>query len=241
MGAGAPIAESTVTLYAAGAGEPQRLGQGRTGADGQFSISAPSPPSGSMLYLVAKGGRPTANATSGENAAVALITAVGAQPPARVTINEMTTIATVWTHNQFIDGTVIRGTPLGLRIAAGNVPNFVDLTTGGYGGTIQDPLNSAQTPTMANFATWASVVAACVKRVTTDSCTRLFAASTPPTGAVPTDTLAAVHLRFDTPDTNLRECSRSWMFSIRCQRASCYGRRPSCRISRLRPARGFCR
>jgi streptogramin lyase len=192
MGAGAPIAESSVTLYAAGAGDPQQLGQARTGADGLFSISTPSMPSNSVLYLVAKGGRPTANATTGENAAIALITAVGAQPPARVTINEMTTIATVWTHNQFIDGTVIRGTPLGLRIAAGNVPNFVDLTTGGYGATIQDPLNSAQTPTMANFATWASVVAACVKQLATDSCTRLFAASTPPTGAVPTDTLAAV-------------------------------------------------
>ena len=51
----------------------------------------------------------------------------------------MTTIASVWTHNQFIDGTVIKGQPLQLKIAAGNVPSFVDLATGGWGSTIQDP------------------------------------------------------------------------------------------------------
>src|SRR5215813_10244866 len=109
LGGGAPIANSTVTLYAASAGTPQQLGQARTGADGRFSIAAPSVPSGSILYLVAKGGRPAANPSNGDNPAIALIASVGAQPPARVTINEMTTVATVWTHNQFMDGTTIKG------------------------------------------------------------------------------------------------------------------------------------
>ena len=54
------------------------------------------------------------------------------------TINEMTTVASVWTHAQFIDGAAIKGHALGLRIAAGNVPNFVDLSTGGYGVMIQE-------------------------------------------------------------------------------------------------------
>ena len=40
-----------------------------------------------------------------------------------------------------------------------NVPKFVDIATGGYGGTIQEALNSGQTPTMANFATLADVLA----------------------------------------------------------------------------------
>jgi hypothetical protein len=57
------------------------------------------------------------------------MTVLGSKPPSRVTINEMTTIASVWTHNQFIEGTAITGSPLALRIAAGNVHNFVDLTT----------------------------------------------------------------------------------------------------------------
>jgi hypothetical protein len=42
--------------------------------------------------------------------------------------------------------------------AAGNVPNFVDLATGGWGEAIQGPLNSGQTPTMANFATLADLL-----------------------------------------------------------------------------------
>ena len=76
-----------------------------------------------------------------------------------------------------------------MRIAAGNVPNFVDLETGGWGGAIQDPLNSGQTPTMANFATLADLLAACVTRVKADACSSLFEAVRPPSGGLPTDTL----------------------------------------------------
>ena len=119
------------------------------------------------------------------------MTAVGSKPPAKVTINEMTTVASAWTHAQFLDATAIKGHALGLKIAAGNVPNFVDLATGGWGEAIQGPLNSSQTPTMANFATLADVLAACITRVTDDACTKLFAAATPPTGKPPTDTLTA--------------------------------------------------
>jgi hypothetical protein len=100
-------------------------------------------------------------------------------------------VASVWTHNQFIDGTAIKGHALGLRIAAGNVPSFVDLQTGGWGPTIQDPLNSGQTPTMANFATLSDLLSGCATRIKPDGCSRLFAAATPPNGSAPTDTLTA--------------------------------------------------
>src|SRR5215470_13613744 len=191
LGGGAAIANSTVTLFAASAGDPQQLGQARTDSDGRFSISAPSAPGGSILYLAAKGGTPAANPSRGDNPAIALIASVGAQPPARVTINEMTTVATVWTHNQFIDGTTIKGHTLGLKIAAGNVPSFVDLQSGGWGATIQDSLNGSQTPTMANFATLADALSGCVTQVTTDACSKLFSAATPPSGTAPTNTLMA--------------------------------------------------
>ena len=108
-----------------------------------------------------------------------------------MTINEFTTVASVWTHNQFIDGTAIKGPALGLRIAAGNVPNFVDLATGGYGAAISDALNGAQTPTMANFATLANVIAGCATRVMADACPQLYIAATPPKGDAPSDTLTA--------------------------------------------------
>ena len=120
-----------------------------------------------------------------------LITVVGSNPPANVTINEMTTVASVITHNQYIDGSAIKGSALALRIAAGNGLNFVDLASGDYGPTISDALNSAQTPTMANFGTLTNVLAGCVTRVRADACSNVFAAARGPTGSAPTDTLAA--------------------------------------------------
>ena len=152
MGGGAPVAQSTVILMQASAGEPKQLAQTKTDKDGKFTVHGTGAP-GSSLYLLASGGIPAANKAGGDNPAIFLLTVVGSQPPAYVVINEMTTIASVVTHAQFIDGTSIKGSPLALRIAAGNVPNFVDLETGGYGATILDALNSAQTPTMANFGT----------------------------------------------------------------------------------------
>jgi hypothetical protein len=134
------------------------------------------------LYLIAKGGEPTINKGVGDNPAIGLLAALGSKPPTKIVINEMTTVASVWTHAQFLEGEAIKGHALGLRIAAGNVPNFVDLQTGGWGGAIQDPLNSSQTPTMANFATLADLLASCTTRVTTNACDELFAAATPPTG-----------------------------------------------------------
>ena len=189
MGAGAPIANSTVTLWAATADTPKQLAQTRTGADGTFALDASAAPGNATMYLVAKGGR--TSKASDDNPAIALLTVFGNKPPAKVTINEFTTVASVWTHNQFIDGTTIKGPALGLKIAAGNVPSFVDLSTGGWGGVIQDPLNGPQTPTMANFATLADALSGCAVRVTPDACSKLFAASSGPKGSPPTDTLTA--------------------------------------------------
>src|SRR5262245_23669640 len=193
LSGGRPIANSAVTLWSATAGDPAQLGQGRTGNDGRFTIAGGADrASDASLYLVAKGGTPATNKAGGDNPAIALITVLGAHPPTNVTINEMTTVASVWTHNQFIDGTAIKGQPLQLKIAAGNVPSFVDLATGGWGGAIQDPLNSGQTTTMANFATLADGLAGCVVQVVPGSCDKLYAAAAGPSeaGAL-TDTLTA--------------------------------------------------
>lgn len=189
LGGGAPIANSTVTLWAEAADAPRQLGQTKTGNDGSFEIPV-SASQDVILYLVATGGEPTAN-KGGDNPAIALMTVVGNKPPASVVINEMTTVASVWTHAQFLEGTTIKGHALGLRIAAGNVPNFVDVETGGWGGAIQDPLNSGQTPTMANFATLADLLSGCVNRIKPDACSSLFAAAAPPGGEAPNNTLTA--------------------------------------------------
>ena len=191
MGGGAPIVQSTVTLWAATSDVPKQLAQTKTDNEGRFEVSSAGAPDDSSLYLTAGGGIPARNRAGGDNPAIALLAVVGGKPPARVVINEFTTIASVVTHTQFIDGTAIKGAPLQLRIAAGNVPNFVDLETGGYGAAILDALNSAQTPTMANFATLSSILAACVTRLRSDACSSFFYVATSPTGAYPKDTLAA--------------------------------------------------
>lgn len=189
---GGAVERSTVTLWAATAGEPRRLVQTRTNREGRFELRAEENPRRDIVfYLVAEGGEPTVNRSAGDNKALALMAVVGSEPPERVTINEMTTVASVWTSAQFLQGTELKGHALGLRIAAGNVHNFVDLATGGWGEAIQGPLNSGQTPTLANFATLADLLAGCATRVKADACNQLFAAATDPNGKVPTDMLAA--------------------------------------------------
>jgi streptogramin lyase len=196
---GGAVAGSTVSLWAASTNAPARLAQVLTGADGSFVVSADQTPGGSILYLIATGGTPTSVKQGGDNPAITLLTLLGGNPPAHVVVNELTTIASVLTATQFIDGTVIKGPALALRIVAGNVPDFVDLATGGYGPNILDALNGAQTPTLANFGTLANVLAGCTTRVKADACASLFAAAAPPAGSAPADTLAAVESIIRTP------------------------------------------
>ncbi len=191
MGGGAPIAKSTVTLWEASADAPKKISETKTSDDGRFELRAKDAHSDCILYLTADGGVPKASKANGDNPAIALLAIVGNTPSASVTINEFTTVASVWTNAQFLDGAALKGPALGVKIAAGNVPNFVDLATGGWGGIIQDPLNSSQTPTMANFATLADVLSGCVTQVAADACSSLYAAAAGPAGNTPTNTLTA--------------------------------------------------
>src|SRR5208283_3720355 len=180
---GAPVERATVTLWAATAVAPVQLGRTATDADGRFAInSAGASAKDASLYLIAEGGKSSAVKTGDEDDRMALMTVLGSEPPSSVVINELTTIASVWTHAQFLDGAAITGHTLGLRIAAGNVPNLVDLTTGALGPVIQDPLNSSQTTTLATFNTLANLLAGCITRVRGDACERFFAAATPAGG-----------------------------------------------------------
>jgi hypothetical protein len=131
QGGGGPIANSTVTLWGTSGDAPSQLAQVKTDANGRFEVSVEQSPSkDTSLYLVATGGEPVASKAGEDNLGIALMTVLGNTPPAKVTINEFTTVASVWTHNQFLDDMAIKGPALSLRIAAGNVPNFVDLETG---------------------------------------------------------------------------------------------------------------
>src|SRR5499427_1375744 len=191
QGANRPIVGSTVTLYAASSGALAQLAQATTDDNGSFKLSVSKMPGNSVVYVVARGGTPKAAAAQVANNAIALLALLGTTPPKTVTVNEFTTVASVWTSAQFLEGDTLKGHELGLRIAAGNVTNFVDLESGGWGEAIQGPLNSGQTPTMANFATLADVLSGCVTQVTADACTKLFEGATNPKGATPSGILTA--------------------------------------------------
>jgi hypothetical protein len=193
LGAGAPIADAMVTLWAASAGAPGQLAQTRTGADGRFTLNAPGARGKDVtLYLVAKGGTPKAAANKGANDAIALMALLGTSSSQTVTINELTTVASAFTAGQFTKGESISGNPLGLRIAAGNVPNLVDTATGGWGKVIVDPINSSHTTALATLNTLGSLITASFTVANDDWRARLFKAATLPGGETPKNTLQAM-------------------------------------------------
>ncbi len=93
MGGGAPIAQSTVTLWAASSDAPKQLAQTKTDNEGRFEIRGATEQADASLYLVATGGKP--GGKGGDDPAIALLAVVGSRPPANVVINEMTTLASV--------------------------------------------------------------------------------------------------------------------------------------------------
>src|ERR1700759_173799 len=137
--AGQPLTGATLTLYAAGPAEPARLAEGKTDDHGAFELNTGQPTSETQLYLVAKGGTPKAGASKSTNDTIVLLALLGSTPPRYVTVNELTTVASAFTAARFIKGESISGHPLGLRIAAGNVPNLVDSATGEWGKVLLDP------------------------------------------------------------------------------------------------------
>ena len=191
LGASAPIANAVVTLWTASAGAPAQLAQTQTDADGRFALSAPGAQD-AILYLVAKGGTPKAAANKSSNDAIVLMALLGTSLPQFVTINELTTVASAFTAARFIKGEAISGHPLGLRIAAGNVANLVDLTTGGWGKVLLDPLNSTRTTTLANLDTLGSLVTAFFTVADDSWRARFLKAATPTGGPTPKNTLEAM-------------------------------------------------
>ena len=72
LGAGAPIANSTVTLSAASAGAPKQLARPNRHRRPLRAQCARAAGKDASLYLVAKGGRSAADKSGGDNPAIAL-------------------------------------------------------------------------------------------------------------------------------------------------------------------------
>jgi len=189
-----PVSGSTVTLWSAGTGAPKKLDETHTSADGRFEIRSffHGDQKNFDLYLTARGGHVTAGKRTSDDPALVLLAVLGDRAPGKVVINELTTVASAFTNARFIKGDTISGNELGLQVAAGNVPNLVDLSTGGWGSVLVDPLNSTQNTTLANFDTLGSLATAFF--TTADDAWRgqFLKAATPTGGTAPADILQAI-------------------------------------------------
>ena len=58
LGGGAPIAQSTVTLWEASAGAPKQLAQTKTDHGGRFEVRSKGAHNDTILYVIAAGARP---------------------------------------------------------------------------------------------------------------------------------------------------------------------------------------
>ena len=192
LGGGAPIANSTVTLWEASEGARKQLAQTKTNGDGRFEIRGKGAHNDAILYVIAAGGEAKAKKGSEENPAIVLLSVLGNHPPEKIVVNELTTVASAFTAARFISGQAISGNPLGLRIAAGNAPNLVDPATGTWGKVLLDPLNSSRTTTMADLDTLGSLITAYFTIANDDWRGRFLKAATPPSGVAPKDTLEAM-------------------------------------------------
>jgi hypothetical protein len=142
---GQPVSGAKVTLWrTAGNAAPSSLAEASTDESGAFEMPGLPDGGGGVYYLTTR---------SGPGDAVALLSVLGEDVPPAAVVNELTTVASVFTNARFIEGTAISGNDVGLRIAAGNLPNLVDPATGTWGEALLDPLNSSQTTTLAKLNT----------------------------------------------------------------------------------------
>jgi ethanolamine utilization protein EutQ (cupin superfamily) len=188
--ASAPLANASVVLWKAGA-KAEQIAEGRTGADGRFSLKIASGSAKDVpFYIVATGTKATGN--QGAPRSIELVVLLKTPLTGNVTINELTTVASAFTAAQFIKDGAITGDPLGLRIAAGNVPGLVDPVTGQWGKVLLDPLNSTQTTALANLNTLGSLLTAYGTIASDDWRARFLQAATPAGGTAPKNAFEAM-------------------------------------------------
>lgn len=149
LSAGQPMADAKVVLWAAqGKAKSKAVAETTAGDDGTFTFDVVSTPE-SILYVTAESGP------------VEQMLILGMDRPAKIVVNELTTVASAFTGAQFLQGTNFSGHDLGLRIASGNVKNFVNPETGEWGEVLVDGNNSSRSSTLSRFNTLGNLLALC--------------------------------------------------------------------------------
>lgn len=194
-----PVSGAKVTVFAAGSqgygSGDSALGTASSDGSGSWNAGFTCPSGDAQIYVVAQGG----NAGQGDNSALALSAALGAcsSLPAAVTLNEVTTVASVYALNAFLDTT---GTHLGssasnaagLANASGMIAHLADLGSGQAATTLAGKA-AGSTPTAA-VNTLADILAACDSSgaPTAAPCTALMAAAPGAGGKAPATSLQAL-------------------------------------------------
>jgi hypothetical protein len=189
---GGPVSGATVVLMGAGTQTPVTLGTTTSSSTGTFQLQYSATGTNTQLYVTATGG----TAANGNNVGPArkLMAAIGTPPSAQITatINERTTVAAVFALAQFLDDTgAVTGPSPGLPNAMATAANLAETSSGKVSMVLAGAPNGTATEALPTFNTLASIVARCSDGTATD-CKQLFAATKPPQGAQPTDTVAAL-------------------------------------------------
>jgi hypothetical protein len=170
------------------------------------------PSSTAQVFLTASGGNPGLSAGT-NNAALAMMAVVGPcgslNAGSYITINELTTVAAVWSLQQFMG--VSYGTPFaetvgvtgtaqsltGVTNAMTTAQNLVNTASGALVSAADETLESTKINTLAN------ILSTCVNSDGNSACAALFTAVSPYGQAVAADTIQAALYMAQNPVNNL--------------------------------------
>jgi streptogramin lyase len=195
-----PLIGASVQVYAAGASGNGSSGTAMLGsalttdANGAFTVPAGymCPAAASEIYVVARGGKAGAAATSA-NSAIVFLTALGAcnKVAASVVVNEVTTAAATYALSQFLSAGGNLGASatnsVGLQNAVAMALALADVTAGSSPGPTFAANGSSPAPRINSVSNMLNACSASVS----NACSTLFAATTPQGGSVPANTLDA--------------------------------------------------
>jgi streptogramin lyase len=199
-----PLIGAAVQLYAPGTSGNGSSGTAllstalTTDANGAFTVPAGyvCPSTESQLYVVARGGKPGAAATSA-NSATTLLTVLGScnqvVASSQIAVNEVTTVAAAYALSQFLSPGANVGASatntVGLGNAAAMARALADISAGVSPGPGFAANGSSPAPKIDSIA---NLLNACTASTSSaNACTALFAATTPTGGSAPGNTLDA--------------------------------------------------
>ncbi|MGY8754005.1 MAG: hypothetical protein ACKVIO_08925, partial [Phycisphaerales bacterium] len=150
-----PVSNAHVKLYKSGTINKAGailIASTKTNASGDFILSYTTPSlANGILYIVAE---PV-------NSHNQVATILGSSDlPSYVVVNELTTVATAYTMNPFLNQTIIGGNSVGVRNSASTFRNLVDQTTGTAASVISTTPNGSDTEALGTFNTLGNILAA---------------------------------------------------------------------------------